>query len=794
MSSSIVPISKTFVQDNRQKLLTHFWEKQTVKPQPEFKEWTHFALTDIEATIAYAIDQAEEVICLQTPFFQAGTAIEEACLRAINERNVRLYLLIDQRPDDQDVVSLNDLKALAGQALIRCGASVVGTFVLIDPKKEKQSGFIYNHHLLDNAVVKQKGLLTALSASQLTNLFAFFCQTFWEKAGFEILQESHLEMPKQVEGSPFNKIGLPTPYFGWDGINGFLARKLAGATDVKMILHRMDNNQTNPLKIPVDKLKEARILCTLQQRSNDLVKQLAEKGNHLEAIESTLANFVILDNNEIYWLPILDMDAYKQENLVYLLKLNEGQCKDLLAYANDLTNKSKYHFHAKKQFQAVEAPLLLVDDLSKSIEISQEAEAEPAIKKVELGALKNPVWDEFMPEEDLYALEVKYEIKLEPQQLPQGATDAPLYKKWIAAQSRFSKTVDELAQKRDELYKAVEEIPDTLKSKILGGWTKAKKRLIEVDSTIKELKKKDIAVLQTAEVNRCIQQLDRAINVFNEENFSVLSDIKVKEAKIEFEENQQKYKKEVSKLEQRKQNLTRQWGNMYDNMDMDAKGSYLESERNRMRKEFMEQQEWKEGGWEDLMVALQRVAERQSRDGRDAGGVDLLVKEMKDIDAPYEEYLQGNSQEINVFSDQLRNISKRLAFIEKEMGKSFTSQTNRIRSQQSKLQTVSTKSGGRKKSSLSSILKNRYASNTALKQKDNSAEHEEPTIVVNIVDLPLFSADYPNESLPRRGHLFTWGNKRYLAINSWSEYDWAKEDAQKLGAILCATKEEPVTA
>ncbi|MCA9460430.1 MAG: hypothetical protein KC550_07835 [Nanoarchaeota archaeon] len=46
-------------------------------------------------------------------------------------------------------------------------------------------------------------------------------------------------------------------------------------------------------------------------------------------------------------------------------------------------------------------------------------------------------------------------------------------------------------------------------------------------------------------------------------------------------------------------------------------------------------------------------------------------------------------------------------------------------------------------------------------------------------------APFPRTSLPKIGSLFEEQNKRYLVIKFWEELELAKEEAQRLKAILC---------
>lgn len=150
------------------------------------------------------IEKAKQIICLQS-FLIQDSEIIDALIRAVKNRNVKLYLLSSAEArlketieEEEDFIRPRYIELLdkkfKNNFVHRVAENFHAKYILIDPRTEPQ-GFLCTSNFTDNGFFKSPELAVELSEGQVTELFKIFVYHFWEFATDE-----------QTSGKEFDKV------------------------------------------------------------------------------------------------------------------------------------------------------------------------------------------------------------------------------------------------------------------------------------------------------------------------------------------------------------------------------------------------------------------------------------------------------------------------------------------------------------------------------------------------------------------------------------------------------------
>lgn len=165
------------------------------------------------------IERAEQIICLQS-FLIQDSAIIDALILAVKERNVKIYVLSSAEArlketieEEEDFIRPKYIELLENKFknnfVHRVAENFHAKYILVDPKTEPK-GFLCTSNFTDNGFFKSPELAVELSESQVVELFKIFVYHFWE-----------FSTDEQTDGKEFDKV-QPANKFKLSGIKEIL--------------------------------------------------------------------------------------------------------------------------------------------------------------------------------------------------------------------------------------------------------------------------------------------------------------------------------------------------------------------------------------------------------------------------------------------------------------------------------------------------------------------------------------------------------------------------------------------
>jgi len=145
-------------------------------------------------SILKAIQNATDMVCLQS-FLIQDSEIIDALVEAVNERNVKVYVLssaearLKERFDeDEDFIKAKYIEMLEKKFkynfLFRSAENFHAKYILIDPKSNPK-GFLCTNNFTQKAFFENPELAVELSEKQIRELYKIFVYHFWEHAMYE---------------------------------------------------------------------------------------------------------------------------------------------------------------------------------------------------------------------------------------------------------------------------------------------------------------------------------------------------------------------------------------------------------------------------------------------------------------------------------------------------------------------------------------------------------------------------------------------------------------------------------
>ncbi|MHA1766538.1 MAG: hypothetical protein ACTSVK_09810 [Promethearchaeota archaeon] len=741
----IFPKKITYKEKYSEDIYEDFWEKREIIKDKLQKP--SFLLNNFDE-ILEEIEKTQEILCIITDDIISNKIID--VLLNLHEKNIRIYLIIDNLRNDRENIREEKLKLLnkiVEKVLIRTLNNKNGHIILIDPHQEKLSkGFITNSPLIDlGKNYGNKFIKINLDKEQINDGFEIFKNLFWNLTQNEIINERNILNPLKVKDSPF---------------------KLKENT-YKHFLINFDGHQELQESIIdlIERCKENLILCSENFNfSNEIKNLLSEKIQNIQGPNQIIIprliwpdptfpninhntsifgtdivnfNFIIIDNNTygIYILNGLRSDENSDENIYFGINLDEQQINEIYKLFIYIQQSIEYEYFYEKKLQ----------DIKRNIEkfnINTNKYESQVIKNsdiLSIGDIQTDNIDEFLNESKKPNFKkfkkrglknIEYKWNLLPPYLPINAKKSGLYSEWDETQKEFQKYIENFKLR----LKKLSEQMDNNKSTYLKPLFLGKKLKIE------ELKAK-------------IQKYEK----LNLKNLSKLEEIK-------------KIKDILSDL--------------YNNLESHEKEIYSEIKRNEQIEKLTQKIDKLKEECQDYQVEIKRIENEIIEKSNTLTEKEQLLEEKRKKKKKKKE----NKDELKHLNSIIDKINQEINLLNKKKDK----YNYKIKEKENEIKKCSEEINSFKKLSLDEKEKNSHSSGEIeglreimkLNPTKNKTKSKKSLSFSKNIKLD-FNLKIPKEILPSTGILYENNRKnRFLAIKYYSEIKPGKNEAKRLNAKL----------
>lgn len=354
--------------------------------------------------ILKAIHSAREVICLQS-FLIQDSAIIDALVKAVRERNVRVYVLGSAEARlketviaEEDFIRPDYIKMLEtkfrNNFLHRVAANFHAKYILIDPASSKK-GFICTGNFTDNGFFKSPELAIELSTKQFDELFKIFVYHFWEHSTHEQTGEQEfrvVEPANKLDAPLLSEILLMSPNEKLNTLSNALTNAINGAKESIAISTYILDKNLDLVKTLISKAQE-KIAVTVFCRSiewlyNEHLKLLKKAGVQVIMHPLMHGKSLLIDGKTGYIFTANLIEKGLKEGFEIGVKLTAEQTRALAqiqqswfsTFPLKLAEKSKVsELTAIYELRKEKAELKLIDEdyqeISKSVQIAEELPA-----------------------------------------------------------------------------------------------------------------------------------------------------------------------------------------------------------------------------------------------------------------------------------------------------------------------------------------------------------------------------------------------------------------------------------
>lgn len=292
-----------------------------------------------------AIDNAEELICVQSFLFQ-DTALVDSLLNAVVQRKVQVFILSsvearlkDTIEEEQDFIKESFIQLLEskfkGHFIHRSAQNFHAKYILIDPTL-KPKGFLCTNNLTDYGFTKNPELAIELNKEECEELFKIFVYHFWEHSSDEQTATKEFDKVK-----PVNKFSLPilqkvlltSPNNDYNSLCTALVSAINGAERaISFSTFLIDKNSEVTLAI-LDKAKhglEVTIFCRpIEWLFNEQLRDFLEAGARIYFHQLTHAKSLLVDGKVGFIFTANLTGKGLEQGLEVGINLNEQQTFDL---------------------------------------------------------------------------------------------------------------------------------------------------------------------------------------------------------------------------------------------------------------------------------------------------------------------------------------------------------------------------------------------------------------------------------------------------------------------------------
>ncbi|WP_379909272.1 hypothetical protein [Marinobacterium aestuariivivens] len=353
-----------------------------------------------------------------------------ARLQARADAGVRIYLLLGE-----DARNRSAIEALAGRCLIRCGVKQNGTLLLLDQGADTAQGFILSGGIPDSRYWLK------LTTGQCDDYFRLFCHLFWQQAGTEYLRQG--QQSQQAVVSPLGTIDLNHQ----DALAGKLGENLRQAWSEMQYAMMSDSVSLFDLK-DLPEAGRGTLICELSQLDASRAIKLGESVASLVLTEQDGMPQIVQGYDRSHWmLP----SRTREQDINWCIRLAPEQLSDVSSHLARWGDAGRWQYRSRIRIADIGQPVRFADQL----ELEQQCLPR---RSVELDPVQAPSIDDFLEASarDLAASQIRvdrerlahvidYKVEIRPPLRPEQAVADPLHRAWTQVRQKWSGRVDELS-------------------------------------------------------------------------------------------------------------------------------------------------------------------------------------------------------------------------------------------------------------------------------------------------------------------------------------------------------------
>jgi len=756
--------------------------------------------------------EINESLLLSTSKIISNDAIEY--LQKLADDNIQIFLLLDNED-----VNRNAIEALSGRCCVRIGVAQQGSLIIADHQHDEfKQGVIFSSDVVDNSGFSYH---MELEEKQIDDYYRLFCYLFWTKSTSEYLIQGKKQSCSH-DDSPINYIDLPHQHVLSESLFSNLNTAITHQNSVisnELLLEQLSQNKT-----------ATNVLMTLGQAVNQPLLNLINATDHIQLFDTKTLPQVILSKDEAWLLPkISDVNSVN-----WALKLTNNQRCSVENYQHELFTTGYWGLNRQIKLKDISSTVRFVDKIDHEINYKNEM-------KIALNNTECKNFDEFENKPAMLianelnltkfntknlAKTIHYSMTISPPYLANNAKDDPLHQYWHQLQQRWVDEVERLEHRQAKIEKSKESISANVKN-FMGRFLAGQSNTIRTQTKLLDkLKIMTLSNLSLHERSKAEEDINKLISSLSSSMDKVVEATDIAEQEL-------KWDKENSRLTQIMDSSTKNSAQAEKELEQFNLKSVNETKENDIALS---------NNWQDWLV---KFCKTDFVDNVAEYPIKMIHKFRAEIANNLQDYLRiqlndmPNEQLITDWNTLL-NTYKQNPLLANELPQTaddirvwlnehVNDATSKLKKAIKKLIESNEKNN---KQVVAETKKHIESATVAFKkmfseyeQKKNGLNREHKSLTNKVEQLnskkdkassdlnthnnskhfkaknkssilaklfgqsqnnanKSFALNWPEEVLPRVGHLYTCKNNRFLAIRYKADIELAKQEATRLQASL----------
>lgn len=317
--------------------------------------------------IITAIDEAEELICLQS-FLIQDTALIDALVQAA-KRGVRIYVLdaaesrLKDSYEEEERVPEKDYKKMLKDKFSynfvhRQADFFHGKYILIDPKQTSGKACLFTGNFNEKPFEENPELGVWLSPNQVQELYQVFVYHFWEYATDEQTADDRFARLKPLDKfapPQLSEILLTSPNTTICSLKSTLLEAVLSAKK-EIVLSTFGLDVNHEVVQAIQKKMKAGLKVTIfcrdrQKTIEGHISELQKAGAQVYCHKLIHAKSLLIDQQQAFIFSANFEQHGLDEGLEVGVKLSSEQVSDLMLIYEEWKRTFPYQFYAKKSLQ-----------------------------------------------------------------------------------------------------------------------------------------------------------------------------------------------------------------------------------------------------------------------------------------------------------------------------------------------------------------------------------------------------------------------------------------------------------
>ncbi|MEJ2766231.1 hypothetical protein VV869_19960 [Photobacterium sp. MCCC 1A19761] len=678
-------------------------------------------------------------------------------LQAKADSGVRIYLMLGDTNSNQPAID-----ALSGRCLVRTGVSQKGALILRDHSTNNAQGVLAMNHQLFT-VAEEQSWAIQLEPQQIEDSFRSFCKLFWEHSQDEYLLQNQSK----------NKATHP------DGnIVTNHSHQLCGT--LKECLHDTFASLRGVCHITLGTKGNTHLLL-LKADSPDV------QARHGVALSDSSIPSLLISEQGNWLLP--DSTDFNATN--WCLRLSDQQSHQLVTtYENALEDaawqyKSKVllgEFGDQQTLRFADQP-----DLVRQVQQQRSKELEP-ISTQSIDSFLNDKAEQLAQsqigwQKEFLAHQIDYEVMVHPPYCPKAAKTDGLYANWDKTEQDWQKRLSDLEHQQQLIDKQQANIADKLKGLLKSFLLGQSQSVKKLNQELLKLQQWSATQASPAEREEHRKRLETLTSSVHDRSKNTATEMDKAEQNHRWEVERQKLEKQCDDAK----SLVSAKQNKYESLVSQKSQKFLMAEK-------LFTQRWQE--------AVESLSDEKLKNLKID---DIQLEQFLPVDMPEDKEAQKSIRE-QVSEDYIVAIKSAFLAMDCEtagkwrssikekifkkhygaMNRAFNDHQQALQKIERDLKSASDDVGKALRAQVSAehALKN-HGLHFDYKPDDGGRSFDQQLGLKSSGNInPRF--DWPKENLPFEGsELKSDGKQRWLVINDTDQLEQAREDAERLNAVIC---------